>query len=173
MFGVTMHTSHPQHCYIRNSFVLIHDPKPYKFRQELQSMIHEKSCGVVLRNNEHYLLLHYESGHWDFPKGHVEKGEAEEQTAQRELREETGIAHAEIVPGFRETISYFYNLKGKTRRKEVVFFLMTTFQREVNLSHEHIGFLWLPYDAALKQLTFKNAKDVLTKAHEFFQHNQK
>ena len=126
----------------------------------------EKSCGVVLECRGKYLLLHYESGHWDFPKGHVEAGESEEQTALRELKEETGISQAEIVFGFRETISYYYRFQGKTRYKEVIFFAMRTSQEHVTLSHEHIGFMWLPYEEAMQKLTFQNAKDILVRAHK-------
>ena len=53
----------------------------------------EKSCGAVVYRMEKgrrlYLLLHYCEGHWDLPKGHVEAGESEEQTARREISEET------------------------------------------------------------------------------------
>ncbi|MEW6722749.1 MAG: NUDIX domain-containing protein, partial [Candidatus Micrarchaeota archaeon] len=50
----------------------------------------EKSCGIILfREGEKrlYLLLHYEEGHWDFPKGHVEAGESEHEAASREAVE--------------------------------------------------------------------------------------
>ena len=59
-------------------------------------MKREKSCGVlVLRQQEDelyvVLLRHRFGGHWSFPKGHVEAGESERQTALREVREETGL----------------------------------------------------------------------------------
>jgi bis(5'-nucleosidyl)-tetraphosphatase len=133
-------------------------------------MLNEKSCGAVvyIRNpNVKYLLLQYEAGHWDFVKGNVEAGENEQQTAVRELGEETGIVDAKFIDRFKETISYFYKRQGATVLKEVVFFLMETKTVNVKLSFEHIGFIWLTYDDAMRRLTFKNARDVLQKANEF------
>lgn len=134
-------------------------------------MLHEKSCGAVVYANKGseliYLLLQYEAGHWDFVKGNVEKGETEQETAVRELREETGIIDAHFLDGFRQSISYFYKRKGATVRKEVIFFLMETGTIKIELSFEHVGFEWLTYERAMERLTFKNARDVLQKAHEF------
>ena len=122
----------------------------------------------TLRTSEvKYLLLQYEAGHWDFVKGNVEEGETEQETTVRELREETGIIDAHFVDGFKEKISYFYKRQGATVYKEVVFFLMETQTTNVKLSFEHIGFAWLTYEGAMEKLTFKNARDVLQKAHEF------
>jgi bis(5'-nucleosidyl)-tetraphosphatase len=133
-------------------------------------MLNEKSCGAVvyIRNPDvKYLLLQYEAGHWDFVKGNVEAGENEQQTAVRELGEETGITDAKFIDGFKETISYFYKRQGATVLKEVVFFLMETKTVNVKLSFEHIGAIWLANEVALRRLTFKNARDVLQKANEF------
>ncbi|MFH1332713.1 MAG: NUDIX domain-containing protein, partial [archaeon] len=63
-------------------------------------MIKEKSAGVIVYNNGEFLILQYTAGHWDFPKGHIEKGETERETALRELKEETGITDAFFVKGF-------------------------------------------------------------------------
>jgi 8-oxo-dGTP pyrophosphatase MutT (NUDIX family) len=126
----------------------------------------EKSCGAIVENKGKYLLLHYTSGHWDFPKGHVEEGETEKETAIRELKEETGITKIEIMPNFRETFSYYFSVHKQTKKKEVVFFLMRTPQEKVTLSHEHKGFEWLEYNDAIERLTFKNAKFLLKKANE-------
>ncbi len=51
--------------------------------------------------------------------------------------------------------------------KEAVFFLAETKERDVKLSFEHIGFEWLPYEEAVKKLTYDNAKKVLEKAEQF------
>jgi 8-oxo-dGTP pyrophosphatase MutT (NUDIX family) len=134
-------------------------------------MLREKSSGAVifLRQGDttKYLLLNYAAGHWDFVKGNVEPNEAEKQTVIRELREETSITDAEFVEGFKETISYFYRRQGLTVNKEVVFFLMESHTDKVEISFEHVGYIWLDYKEAMAKLTFKNARDVLQKAHDF------
>lgn len=137
-------------------------------------MKREKSCGVVIfHKNAHieYLILHYPGGHWDFPKGHVEKGEKEEETALREAKEETGL-EASIVPGFRETISYFFR-HGELISKDVIYFLAEAKSRQVKLSFEHKGFKWLPFDEARNQITFENSKKVLKKANNFLKNMKK
>ncbi|MFQ5759100.1 MAG: bis(5'-nucleosyl)-tetraphosphatase [Candidatus Bathyarchaeia archaeon] len=135
-------------------------------------MPQEKSCGaVVFRKNGSvkYLLLHYEAGHWGFVKGQLEKDESEEDTVRRELEEETGITDAQFIGDFREEISYFYRRAGQTIYKQVIYFLVQVRSGIVKLSYEHVGYAWLSYQQALEKLRFKNAKDVLKKAHEFLQ----
>jgi hypothetical protein len=51
--------------------------------------------------------------------------------------------------------------------KAVIYFLAETTTGNVTLSSEHSGYLWLPYEEALKRLTFSNARDLLAKAHTF------
>lgn len=133
----------------------------------------EKSCGILLFRVKDgtilYLLLHYPSGHWDLPKGHIEKGESEHETAARELLEETGIADINFIKGFREEISYEYKRAKKLSNKQVVFFLAKTELEDIKLSHEHKGFKWLPYGPAFNKLTFDNAKNLLKKAKKFLE----
>jgi bis(5'-nucleosidyl)-tetraphosphatase len=132
-------------------------------------LLREKSCGAVvfIQSSEvKYLLLHYEAGHWDFVKGNVESGESEKDTVVRELGEETGIADATFIENFREKIEYFYRRQGATIHKEVVFFLIQTRTEKVKISYEHVGYIWLNYPHALEKLTFRNAKNVLQKAHD-------
>ena len=132
-------------------------------------MFREKSCGAVvfLRNSEvNYLLLRYGAGHWDFVKGNVEPNESEKDTVIRELQEETGIVDAQFIDDFKEKIEYFYRRQGATIHKEVIFFLIETHTEKVELSYEHVGYTWLNYQHAMEKLTFKNAKDVLQKAHK-------
>lgn len=114
-----------------------------------------------------YLLLHYTAGHWEFPKGTMEKGETKQETALRELQEETGLT-AIIDDGFYETISYTFITHDKqTVQKTVYFFTGRATTDTITLSHEHIDFKWLPYNEALAQLTYNNGKSLLKKAHKF------
>ena len=72
-------------------------------------MKREKSCGAVvyrIRSGEIYILVeHMALGHTSIPKGHVEPGETEEQTALREIAEETAL-RVRLDTGFRRTVSY-------------------------------------------------------------------
>jgi bis(5'-nucleosidyl)-tetraphosphatase len=142
-----------------------------------------------------YLLLNY-GRHWDLPKGHLEKGEDDAAAALRELAEETGIRDAALLPGFHQEMVYFFRSKpdrghqradsvrprkqkhraaaeaagpatGELIRKTVVFFLAQTARRRIQLSHEHVGYAFLPYEEARRQLTFSKAKKLLDAAREF------
>lgn len=131
----------------------------------------EKSCGLVVFNSNKILLLKYsdnntqgEGGHWDFPKGHVEQNETELETALRELEEETGISKVEIIADFRHSISYTFSRRSESISKEVIFFLASTVEKRVTLSHEHIDYAWLDFNNALEKLTYENARQILKKA---------
>ena len=136
-------------------------------------MEQEKSCGAVIfrvGNDARYLLLHYEAGHWDFVKGHVEKQESEKETVRREILEETGLRNTRFQEDFRERIGYFYRRRGRTVSKEVIFYLVESSGDEaVKISGEHVGYEWLPYRQALERLTYKNAKETLRKAENHLQ----
>jgi len=141
----------------------------------------ERSAGAVIyratKKGKEYLLLHHRQnektkrrdvdGHWDFPKGHLEKKEKTEDTARREIKEETGITNLIFIPGFKETIHYFVRHETEKRLKFVAFFLVKTNKGKVRISWEHQGYAWLPFKEAYELLTYKNAKDVLKKAHNF------
>ena len=124
----------------------------------------ETSCGFILANHRSILLLQYPQGHWSFPKGHVEAGEDHHFTAKRELLEETGIDKIRIIPSWSERTEYSYSRKGSINRKQVYWYLATTEEFDVKLSHEHTNFLWLDIKNALNQLTFEQEKTVLLDA---------
>lgn len=139
-------------------------------------MLVEKSAGAVIFRKEdnkiYYLLLHYPSSarapqeYWDFPKGHIEKGEKEIDTVRREVEEETGLKDIKFLNGFKEGMRYFFRFQGKNILKFVTFYLAETKTKEVKVSEEHLDYAWLPYQKAIERLKFKNAKEILQKANK-------
>lgn len=134
-----------------------------------------------------WLILHYVAGHWDFPKGHVEKGESMADAAKREVFEEAGIKNLKFYPDFKQSLQYFFNpvkyLQSKFNRvnpakytdsqekkltfKKVVFHLAETSENQIKTSFEHLEGKWLTTEGALEALTFKDAKKILQSANEF------
>ena len=133
-------------------------------------MIKETSAGIVLYRKENaknlFLLLHYPSGHWDFVKGKMEKNETTHETAIREAKEETGITDITFAENFEEWIEYNFKYQGELVQKKVVFFLAETKTKEIKISHEHSGYIWMDYNASMEKTTFDNAKTILTKAEK-------
>ena len=135
----------------------------------IKSVRYEKSCGIIVVNNGKILLLHYPSGHWDFPKGHVDGDETEHETALRELQEETAIDTIDYINGFRHSTSYNYRRGKHLYQKKVVYFLANTHIFDITLSEEHQGYGWFKWEEAKSQITFDNSKTILDAAEKFWQ----
>jgi 8-oxo-dGTP pyrophosphatase MutT (NUDIX family) len=131
----------------------------------------ERSAGAILYNDgtegRRFLLLRYPAGHWDFPKGNIEKGETERVTVTREVREETSLDKIRILEGFRKKIEYFYRRDGKSVHKVVIFLLAETNKDGVKISLEHQDFGWYEYKEALRRVTYNNSKRILTDAQNY------
>jgi 8-oxo-dGTP pyrophosphatase MutT (NUDIX family) len=131
----------------------------------------ETSSGAILYHIENetiiFLLLHYFQGHWDFPKGNKEKGESDIDTALREITEETGINDITFLEGFKKEIFYKYKRNNHLISKKVVYFLAKSNSIEVVLSSEHLDFVWEPYEDALRKITYKNSKEILSEGYKF------
>ena len=132
--------------------------------------LYEKSCGAIVfrrhsGNVEFLLIKNKKGGNWGFPKGHIEAGETEHDTAKREVLEETGL-HIEPMEGFRELSEYYPH--GKIF-KQVVFFLaempddgvISVQQSEVD------RYIWADYGLAAKTFRFNNDRTVLSKARNW------
>ena len=136
-------------------------------------MKREKSCGaVVYRYNndvlEVLLIRHRFGGHWSFPKGHVEEGENEFQTALREVKEETNLS-IRLREGFRESVEYFPKPYIK---KQVVYFLGLSLGDTPKRQEEEISELrWVPIDDAERMVSFANDKNLISRSREYLKAN--
>jgi 8-oxo-dGTP pyrophosphatase MutT (NUDIX family) len=100
---------------------------------------------------------------WGLPKGLVEQGEAAQETAIREVREETGLI-AEIRAPLGD-ISYWFVWDGERVNKRVSFFLMDALGGDVGLhDHEMEEVRWFPLSEAERTASYRSEKDVLRKA---------
>jgi len=128
----------------------------------------EKSCGALVfrrfhGNTELLLIKHANGGHWSFPKGHVEAGETEEETALREIKEETGI-DVIIDPSFREVISYS---PKKDTQKDVIYFIARAQNYDFTPQEEEISQIrWVEISRAHMVLTYDNDKQLVNKARQ-------
>ena len=128
--------------------------------------LYEKSCGGIIffktRQNVKILLVKNNNGrYWSFPKGHIEEGETEQETAIREIKEETGL-DVTLVNHFREISEYCPF--GKIR-KRVVFFLAQAFTDNVKIQEEEIdSYIWVDLQQARKLCSYDNDLRIIEKA---------
>lgn len=140
---------------------------------EVQSLrcLYEKSCGAIVfyraKDNIKVLLVKNNNGrYWSFPKGHIELGEKEEETAVREIKEETDLT-VKIIDGFREISDYCPF--GKIR-KRVVFFLAEAENDTVKIQESEIeDYIWVDLDKAKQQCNYTNDLKVIDKAKAFLE----
>ena len=127
----------------------------------------EKSCGsVIIRRKKELevLIIRQNQGHWCFPKGHVEEGETERETALREVKEETGLDFR-FINGFREETHYS---PREGVEKDVVWFIGTPTGGRLKRQKEEIAEIqWVSLVEASALLTYDNDKQMFRKAVHF------
>lgn len=120
----------------------------------------------------HYLLIMDPYGRWSLPKGHIESGENIEDTAVREVQEETGLGHLDVKDYLGE-IMFYFRLKGKLVHKRTHFFLMKALDDKplVPQHDEGIhGVGWFTEDEALEASEYKNNLPILKQGIERAKH---
>ena len=121
------------------------------------------SYGIIpltFRNGhwEVFLIRHVNGGHWGFPKGHHEKGESPKETAQRELREETGMEVIRFLDEPYLTERYQYRHKGTLVDKTVRFYLAEVTPEYSLQEDELLDGKWLNINIIHQYATFEEER---------------
>jgi len=123
----------------------------------------EKSCGAIVINDDKVLLVKQNLGHYGFPKGHMEENETEEETAIREVKEETNI---DIIVDTNKKITTSYMMSNGVF-KEVVLFMATNENDDLKSQDNEIeGCFWIDIKEARNLLKYDNLKKVLDEVEE-------
>ena len=125
----------------------------------------EKSCGAIIFNEDKVLVVKQTSGFYGFPKGHVEIGETEKETAIREVKEETGL-DIKIISDKRYTQSYVVK---ENVHKDIVFFIAKLENNNEKRQVEEIEeILWIDINEVENILTYDSLKELWKEAKKDF-----
>lgn len=129
----------------------------------------EKSCGALVFTRENgeirYVIQRSLEGVYGFPKGHMELGETEEETALREIREEAGLT-VRLIPGYRETVEYPLPKKPGTMKRVVYFLAEYENQPLVPQPEEIMSAVLMAYEDAMAVLPYEYQKRMLAGARD-------
>lgn len=127
------------------------------------------SCGVipVFRRGQtwEFFVVQHKTGNWAFPKGHREPGESEEQTARRELAEETGIHQVVLHTAQTFTEDYTWEREGEKNHKVATYFLGLAADHTIAIQRAELADgRWIPADEVENVLTFPESQKVFRQA---------
>jgi 8-oxo-dGTP pyrophosphatase MutT (NUDIX family) len=153
----------------RFNYIAVFDPDPERMWNDFQKIYKPiTAAGGAVFNSEGKVLLIHRLGYWDLPKGKMDPGETPEQTAVREVQEETGLQQITLGPHLLDTW-HTYNLKGNRVLKTTHWYAMqTTEDHLVPQTEEDIEqAVWADLDAFLASpnQVYGNILEVLKKAH--------
>ncbi len=117
------------------------------------------------------LALRHRAGHWGLPKGHSEHDEAPIQTAEREIREETGIEDVSLQSEPTFSQKYTFEDDNTVYHKTVTYFLgMTSQHRVTTQPAEIIEYRWVGLEEARALLVVNgNVNEALEQVREYLQ----
>lgn len=129
----------------------------------------EKSCGAVVFTQEErvvkYVIIRSPEGFYGYPKGHMEAGETEEQTALREIKEETGLS-VTLLSGFRTEDSHALVREGRPDvTKHIVYFLAEYDGQALHAQAGEVSAIALmTFDEAMAAFQFESSRRILREA---------
>ncbi len=155
-------------CTQRFDYIAVFDPDVERMWTEFQKIFKLISAaGGAVFNADGKVLMIHRRGSWDLPKGKMDPGETPEQTAVREVQEETGIGEIILGPHLLDTW-HTYEMKGKRVLKTTYWYRMRTTENQLTpQTEEDIELaVWTDLNAFLAQPNevYGNILDVLNKA---------
>ena len=128
--------------------------------------------GIVVRDGQALVLRKRNTGEWVLPKGHIEEGETEKDAACREVREETGYVHFEVLALLGTLRAQFQRGNERVTRDETYFLMrLLDEQRDESSAYDDAEMdrlvfepHWLPLTAAAERLTFEPARTFMRRA---------
>lgn len=118
----------------------------------------EKSCGAIIFYNNQVLLIKQHQRFWGFPKGHIEDGETEVETAIREVKEETNV---DIV--VEESLRFENHYITDTNIDKTVIFFVAHPIDNMNIVAQEAEIKdvkWIDAEKVEETLTFDNLKEL-------------
>lgn len=147
---------------------------------KIQTRPQVSSGGVVFRRTkgaiEIAIIAVGEKRRWQLPKGIVNKGENPDQTALREVREETGI-DSNLLDLIDKIEYWYYGQNGSKRIRfhKIVHFYLLEFRSGSTEDHDQEveEARWVEIAEAVTMLAFKNEKEIVAKAKIMIQDRKK
>ena len=148
---------------------IFHDNLEHLFAEFTTMFTHVRAAGGLVRSHSGNVLVFNRRGKWDLPKGKIDKGESEEETAVREISEECGIHDLALGALITRTYHTYFD-KGKPYLKETAWYHVNFSGDEESVvpqTQEDITeIIWLPPDELTMILgnTWLSVIDVLREA---------
>jgi ADP-ribose pyrophosphatase YjhB (NUDIX family) len=131
-------------------------------RPSIDEVVREPTAGgVVFRytndNKVEILLIQDSKGRWTIPKGHIEEGESARQTAEREIREETGLQKMK-VGAWLGKINFRYRRGSSLVLMTTEIFLVKAIGDTKSIKPEKWmnSLAWMPANEALEKIEYED-----------------